>query len=181
MRCPRRWTTSAYLLVGPVGIEPTSSGLRDRCITLSATVPCSRRGRNRTFGRVLIRDLLSPLSYAPGSGAEGTRTLACRIKSPVCCRYTTTPKCRSGVCVSTGRVPSSCSSLLVVVLRVELSATRLSAVFGQPALDYLLPTSLLARSGWRDSNPRARAPKARGLPLPYIPAVRTGGFEPPIS
>jgi hypothetical protein len=25
--------------VGPVGIEPTSSGLRDRCITLSATVP----------------------------------------------------------------------------------------------------------------------------------------------
>ena len=27
------------LSVGPVGIEPTSSGLRDRCITLSATVP----------------------------------------------------------------------------------------------------------------------------------------------
>ena len=25
--------------VGPVGIEPTSSGLRNRCITLSATVP----------------------------------------------------------------------------------------------------------------------------------------------
>ena len=25
--------------VGLVGIEPTSSGLRDRCITLSATVP----------------------------------------------------------------------------------------------------------------------------------------------
>ena len=32
---------SAFILsqVGPVGIEPTSSGLRDRCITLSATVP----------------------------------------------------------------------------------------------------------------------------------------------
>ena len=28
-----------FLSVGPVGIEPTSSGLRDRCITLSATVP----------------------------------------------------------------------------------------------------------------------------------------------
>ncbi len=28
----------------------------------------------------------------------------------------------------------------VVALRVELSATRLSAGFGQPALDYLVPT-----------------------------------------
>ena len=27
------------LSVGPVGIEPTSSGLRDRCIALSATIP----------------------------------------------------------------------------------------------------------------------------------------------
>ena len=39
VRCPCRWTTSACLQVGPVGIEPTSSGLRDRRITLSATVP----------------------------------------------------------------------------------------------------------------------------------------------
>ena len=44
---PRRRITGAVssplddqcLSVGPVGIEPTSSGLRDRCITLSATVP----------------------------------------------------------------------------------------------------------------------------------------------
>ena len=47
---PRRRITGAVSLplddqclwllsVGPVGIEPTSSGLRDRCITLSATVP----------------------------------------------------------------------------------------------------------------------------------------------
>ena len=41
--------------VGSVGIEPTSTGLRVRCITLSATIPfvfClpSRRGRNRTSG-----------------------------------------------------------------------------------------------------------------------------------
>lgn len=56
--------------VGSVGIEPTSAGLRDRCITLSATIPfvfClpSRRGRNRTFGLRLIRTPLSPLSYTP--------------------------------------------------------------------------------------------------------------------
>ena len=54
--------------VGPVGIEPTSFGLRDRCITLSATIPFlsfSRRGRNRTFDLRLIRTLLQPLSYTP--------------------------------------------------------------------------------------------------------------------
>ena len=57
--------------VGSVGIEPTSAGLRVRCITLSATIPfvfvClpSRRGRNRTFYSRLIRTPLSPLSYTP--------------------------------------------------------------------------------------------------------------------
>ncbi len=71
------------------------------------------------------------------------------------------------------------SMLLLLVpveaLRVELSATRLSAGFGQPALDYHLPTSLSVRSGWQDSNLRSRAPKARGLPLPYIPSFIQNG------
>lgn len=141
-------------------------------------MPDNRRGRSRTLGLALIRGLLSPLSYAPQSGAEGTRTLTCRIKSPVCCRYTTTPKRRSGVSVSVVLASSShCSSCRgVVALRVELSATRLSAEFGQPALDY-------RQSGWRESNPLARAPKARGLaatPHPVFP-VRTAGFEPAVS
>ena len=115
------------------------------------------------------------------SGAEGTRTLACRIKSSVCCRYTTTPECWSGVSVSIVPGPCSRSSFPVVALRVELSATRLSAVFGQPALDYHLPTSLSIQSGRRDSNPRSRAPTttaalgARGLPLPYIPSISQNG------
>ena len=57
--------------VGSVGIEPTSAGLRDRCITLSATIPFvfvflpSRRGRNRTFDLRLIRTLLGPSSCTP--------------------------------------------------------------------------------------------------------------------
>jgi len=82
----------------------------------------------------------------------------------------------------------SCSSFPVVALRVELSTTRLSAVSGQPALDYHLPTSSSARSGWQDSNLQSRAPNDHrcaavpgGLPLPHIPLsfpVRTGGFEP---
>jgi hypothetical protein len=49
----------------------------------------------------------------------------------VCCRYTTTPQCRSGVCVSIAPVSCFCSSFPVVALRVELSTTRLSAVSGQ--------------------------------------------------
>ena len=44
------------LSVGPVGIEPTSPGLRDRNITLSATVPSiSSGGRNRTSNHRLNR------------------------------------------------------------------------------------------------------------------------------
>ena len=154
---------SSFPPVGPVGVEPTSSGLRDRRITVSATVPCSRRGRSRTLDRTLIRGPLSPLSYAPPSGAEGTRTLTLRIKSPVCCRYTTTPDCGSGVCVSIGLRSSCCSSFSVVALRVELSATCSSDRFGQPALGYLVPTSSSIQSGWQDSNLRVRAPKARGF------------------
>ena len=69
----------------------------------------------------------------------------------------------------------------VVALRVELSATRLSAVFGQPALDYHLPTSLSIQSGRRNSQPRSRAPTTKlrsvpgGLPLPYIPSISQNG------
>ena len=45
--------------VGPVGLEPTSSGLRDRRIACSATTPIlSRSGRNRTSGLGSIRVLL---------------------------------------------------------------------------------------------------------------------------
>ena len=45
--------------VGLVGLEPTSTGLRDRCIATSATTPvASRSGRNRTSGLELIRVLL---------------------------------------------------------------------------------------------------------------------------
>ena len=78
-------------------------------------------------------------------------------------------------------VPCLCSSFPVVALRVELSATRLSAVFGQPALDYHLSTSCRSRDG-RTRTCVSVLPKHVGSPLPYIPSpVRTGGLEPPIS
>jgi hypothetical protein len=52
----------------------------------------------------------------------------------------------------------------VVVLRIELSATRLSAVFGRPALDY----QVASRDG-RNRTDTIVFPKHVGLPLPNIP------------
>jgi hypothetical protein len=58
----------------------------------------------------------------------------------------------------------------VVALRVELSATRLSAACGQPALDYR-SLCVSRKSGWQDSNLRLRAPKARGFAATLHPEV----------
>ena len=100
---PRRRITGAVssplddqcllLSVGPVGIEPTSSGLRDRCITLSATVPSIQSARWESNPRpASYKDAaLTAELRASASRAGGNRTHTCRIKSPVCCRYTTTP------------------------------------------------------------------------------------------
>ncbi len=160
------------LQVGLVGLEPTSTGLRDRCIASSATTPIvSRSGRNRTSGLDLIRVLLSPLSYAP-NGAGGTRTHTCRIKSPVCCRYTTTPCLVGRMRFNRVNIASllSLESFQVVALRIELSATWLSAAFGQPALGY----RDLSRDG-RTRTCVSVLPKHVGQPLPYTPHVSQNG------
>jgi hypothetical protein len=73
-------------------------------------------------------------------------------------------------------IDAPCSS--VVALRIELSATRLSAVYGQPALDYRLSRA-----------PRSRTetfllPKQACYHLHLYPidlSVRTAGIEPAIS
>jgi hypothetical protein len=54
----------------------------------------------------------------------------------------------------------------VVVLRIELSATRISAGFGQPALDY----QIVSRDG-RNRTDTIVCPKHAGLPLPNIPLL----------
>ena len=66
------------LSVGSEGLEPSPGGLRVRCAAASTLIPFSaslraqnQRGRNRTLDFTLIRSLLSPLSYALPSGAEG--------------------------------------------------------------------------------------------------------------
>ena len=60
--------------VGPEGLEPSPTWLRARHAAANTLIPsfgcsafCARTGRggNRTLDLVLIRDPLSPLSYAP--------------------------------------------------------------------------------------------------------------------
>ena len=92
------------------------------------------------------------------------------------------PHAWSGVSVSIDVCRTSCCSLWfpvpVVALRVELSATWLSARYGQPALDYqyspvgkvgLEPTISCSQNTWA-----GRCPTSRQL-------VRTAGFEPAVS
>ena len=73
--------------VGPVGIEPTSSGLRDRCITVSATVPIQSARWELNPRPASYKDAALTVELrASESRAGGTRTHTCRIKSPVCCQ-----------------------------------------------------------------------------------------------
>jgi hypothetical protein len=107
---------------------------------------------------------------ARASRAGGNRTHTLRIKSPLCYQLHHNPANRSGVSVSIAmRTALSFSFMLavssVVALRIELSATRLSAVSGQPALDYRFTflsvgaythrkCATLAQWAGRRSNPR---------------------------
>lgn len=63
--------------------------------------------------------------------------------------------------------------LSVVDLRIELSATRLSAVYGQPALDYHLIKSGTSGANAPEAEPETRsqspAPKAGVLPSAPLP------------
>ena len=94
---PRRRITKAVsspldhrcllLSVGLVGIEPTSSGLRDRCIALSATIPVQSARWESNPRPASYKDaaLTTELRASSASRAGGNRTHTCRIKSPVCC------------------------------------------------------------------------------------------------
>ena len=62
--------------VGPGGVEPPSSGYQPSALPLSYR-PCSIDAALR----LSLRD-----------GAGGTRTPTPRLKRPMCCRYTTTPR-----------------------------------------------------------------------------------------
>ena len=68
-------------------LNPHLPGLRARYAAANTLIPCSAcftrrsgRGGNRTLDLVLIRDLLSPLSYAPSVGPKGLEPLLAGLK-----------------------------------------------------------------------------------------------------
>ena len=140
----------------------------------------SRRGESRTRDLELIRLPLSPLSYAPARvGPEGVEPPPPGLKVRCAAGYTTTPGLVGvSVCIDE-RTTSPLSSLAssVVALRVELSTTRLSAVFGRPALDYR------ASVGHPGVEPRPSCSQSRRASICTSArwSVRTAGFEPAIS
>ena len=122
------------------------------------------------------------MSYAPvRSRVGGNRTHTVRIKSPPCCQLHHDPAIGRAYAFEARRqhrVLLSRYRFSVVALRIELSATRLSAVSGQPALDYRaveVGTVGLEPTISCFQNTRAcRYPTSRC-------SVRTAGFEPAIS
>ncbi len=139
---PRRRITGAVSLplddqcvcsVGLVGIEPTSSGLRDRCITLSATIPNQSARWELNPRPASYKDAaLTAELRASASRAGGIRTHAMRIKSPPCCLLHHDPVKRSGVCVSSGvAVTSSVLLFGLVVSGSPENRTRHNAVISR--------------------------------------------------
>ena len=181
VRYPRRWTTSAYLSVGSEGLEPSPGGLRVRCAAASTLIPCSvhshaqsaRRESNPRPGPYKRPALTTELRAAVGP--KGLEPLLAGLKVR-CAAVTPRPRnAGRAYAFPSCLLHASCSSFPVVALRVELSTTRLSAVFGQPALDYHVPTSSSRQSGWQDSNLRLRAPTQRtaGFAATLHPVVQS--------
>ena len=133
----------------------------------------------------LIRTPLSPPELrASESRAGGNRTHSGRLK--VCCAAFT-PRPHEVGRAYAFQSPSACHCFFsfflfgdsVVALGIELSATRLSAEYGQPALDYLI------KVGNPGVEPRPSCSQNRRASIctsaRNILSVRTAGFEPAVS
>jgi hypothetical protein len=162
----------------PAGVEPGTT----RSVVAPAWRAGASAGRPRARSRRKERESNpqgSSLGRRPSFGwcpGGCHRQLAC----PSVCR-----SCggRNRTCVG------AVNSRLVVALRVELSATRLSAGFGQPALDYRLANAVVCQVGMAGLEPAvscsqrpccARCPAGCRCPTSRCP-VRTAGVEPAIS
>jgi hypothetical protein len=189
--------TSAFVSVGSEGLEPSPGGLRVRCAAASTLIPFflfttthNGRGGNRTLDPVLIRDLLSPLSYAPSVGSKGLEPSPAGLKVR-CAAVTPRPQMSVGrmrfhrvlfmllLFISSGS-PESRTQRHPVISRVWATGPRLpcaNVVVCQVGMAGLEPASPCSQRPCC-----ARCPV--DSPLPYIPLlfpVRTGGIEPPIS
>ena len=101
MRCPRRWTTSAFHSVGSEGLEPSPTWLRARHAASNTLIPfrlfllvasllaqSARRESNPRPGPYKRPALTTELR---ASGVEGSRTLTIPLKRRKRYRYATTP------------------------------------------------------------------------------------------
>jgi hypothetical protein len=132
--------------VGPEGLEPSPAWVRTRDAAANTSIPffCFQSARRELNPRpASYKDAALTVELrASESRAGGNRTHSGRLK--VCCAAFT-PRPHEVGRAYAFQSPSACHrffSLLfgdsVVALGIELSATRLSAGFGQPALDYLI-------------------------------------------
>ncbi len=85
----RLWTTSAFLSVGPAGLEPAPAWLKAGDAAANTLVPSppaqsARRELNPRLGAYKAPALTAELR-ARASRAGGNRTHTLRIKSPLCC------------------------------------------------------------------------------------------------
>jgi hypothetical protein len=130
--------------VGPEGLEPSPAWVRTRDAAANTSIPffCFQSARRELNPRPApYKDAALTVELrASESRAGGNRTHSGRLK--VCCAAFT-PRPHEVGRAYAFQSPSAChrfSSLLfgdsVVALGIELSTTRLSAGFGQPALDY---------------------------------------------
>ena len=190
-----------FLSMGPEGLEPSPTCLRARHAAANTLIPIAnkfpthsqsanwaRRESNPRPGPykrpARTAELRAATEARPiwPSGAEGSRTLTCPLKRRKRCRYATTPSSGVGVCVSV----EMGAALLLSLFRVVSSEVVRGGV--EPTANDIsdrhasVTTPDRSREGG-SSNPRSRAPKARGPPLPYLPnsciaSVARMGVEP---
>ncbi len=133
---------SAFILppVGPVGIEPTSSGLRDRRITLSATVPSqsARRESNPRPGPYKGPALTAELRATARVGPEGIEPTPAGLKVRCAASYTTTPKLVGRIRFNRREMDISC---LLLVRNIVFSGSPENRTQRDPVISRIWATS----------------------------------------
>ena len=113
VRYPCRWTTSAFLSVGPEGLEPSPGGLRVRCAAANTLIPVivqSARRESNPRPDPYKRSALTAELRAERVGPEGLEPTPAGLKVR-CAAVTPRPCAWSGVCVSNVSTSLRSSSL----------------------------------------------------------------------
>src|SRR5262245_37313342 len=156
----RRLSSARVEPVGSEGLEPSPIWLRARHAAASTLIPylCFQSARRESNPRpgpykrpALTTELRASNRVNSCMGPKGVEPSPHRLKGEYAA-VTPQPHLGWAYAFEPRRDAHSCFSVIehvslepVVALRIELSATRLSAEYGQPALDYRL--CLFSRDG----------------------------------